>query len=164
MESAYPHTMSSSAPNSPPGALVAQEVFRFGTELTADAVETCPHTESWPGLTVCATYQLDEDTRRKRGRLHAFSVGLGGDGSLSVEQSWTAPCSAVLDAKWSHLRPLLCTAAVQATLEVYQPAHGAEGDVLEPVTSVSSDEASPVFLSLVRRRRCQRCGRMRGRN
>lgn len=130
--------------------LESKELFRFGTELTADSVETCPHTEAWPGLTVCATYQLDEETRTKRGRLHAFAVDSAADKALSVNQVWTAPCAAVLDAKWSQSRPLLCTAAVQSTLEVHQPVRGEDGLSMEPVTSHVGDESSPIFLSLVR--------------
>lgn len=130
------------------------------TELTADSVETCPV----PGkghVVAVGTYQLDEETRRKRGRVYAAHVrrtegGSGGDGApVDVRLASHVESEAVLDMKWSQ-GGLLATAAFSGRLAL----HRVDDDDLIQIAwqgGAGEEEGAPTMLSLVRG--CSRGGR-----
>lgn len=125
------------------------------TELTADAVETCPV----PGrghVVAVGTYQLDEETRQKRGRVYAAHVrrsddsgdGGGDDATVDVQLAGHVESEAVLDMKWSQAG-LLATAAFSGSLATYRLN---DDDMFEVAwqNGVEKEGEAPTLLSLVR--------------
>jgi len=102
-------------------------VAQFTTDFTADCVEYCP-LSGHQDLFVCATYQLDEDTQERKGRIYlgshpsnpladasnSSSSSLSASSGIHIEQ--TLDMSGVFDVKWNDFGWIACALADSSTV------------------------------------------------
>ena len=96
---------------------MVEQLQTFGTELTADSVETTPLA---PHVLCCATYQLEQSTGKRLGCIQAYefvsqtgAAAEADEGDTGAERAEVTPPqlrhrqtlrtrSGVLDTKWSR--------------------------------------------------------------
>ena len=120
---------------------MVEQLQTFGTELTADSVETTPLA---PHVLCCATYQLEQSTGKRLGCIQAYefvsqtgAAAEADEGDTGAERAEATPPqlrhrqtlrtrSGVLDTKWSRGplgpggTPLLAAVLADGTFDLFR--------------------------------------------
>lgn len=126
------------------GAYVTHQVINL--DLNTDVTEWCP-TPNWQSVLAVGTYQLNQETKIRDGRLYLYNLcsdGASPSPALHLQQSTTLDMPGIFDLRWdtSSQSPILAAALADGSVRLFQ--HQAlEENMTTDGSSLQGDRAAP---------------------